>query len=777
MVDASRLALVLGPTNTGKTHRAIERMLEHESGLLGVPLRLLAREIYDRLLPRVGPERLALVTGEERIVPRRADYVIATVEAMPLGRDYDFIAVDEIQLAGHHERGHVFTNRLLHARGRKETWFLGSQTMLGIGKRLVPTAEVQSYPRLSTLSFAGSAKLSHVPKRSAVVAFSLPEVYATAERLRGIHGGAAVVSGALSPRTRNAQVAMYQRGEVDFLVATDAIGMGLNLDVRHVAFMGLRKFDGRAPRALDAAEVAQIAGRAGRALHDGSFGVVAPQTAPEDLIFAVESHQFAPLTRIWWRNADLDFSSPAALLDALALPPPRVEFRHATGALDADALQRLLADAEVKRAVNNAERLHLLWDVCAVPDYRKLLIESHVALLKWLFLKLVRAPLSDELVEAELGPLRSTLGEVDMLTARIARTRTWSFVAERPDWLAHPERYRQRARELEDSLSDALHARLVLRFVDATKQHRTLAAARVRVASRGQADSERVAPNGPFAALERMRSQLPQLPNEPQAMLGSVHDASSSISRAEAVIACADAALMLDPLGRVCWSGQAVARLARGRAVAEPGLRLELVNLPAPLKKQLEQRVRAWITMQLGELVAALTAVSTATNSAAVRGLVLVLTEKLGSMPVPPGGLVLAPADLDECGMHGIRIGRWSIDHPRLTNSAARGVRWIFVRAFCDLGAAEQPTRGYYSADDPVAPALAYMGYCAFGDYSVRGDLAERWLGEVHTADSAIARALRCPPAIARTLLEEASERLHAAGEQVVASLPRGTVD
>ncbi|MCW5834412.1 MAG: helicase, partial [Labilithrix sp.] len=474
MSSASPITALLGPTNTGKTHHAIERMLEHASGMIGLPLRLLAREVYDRLTARVGESRVALVTGEEQRIPRRPSYWVATVEAMPVEREVDFLAVDEVQLAAHAQRGHVFTSRLLSARGRLETWFLGADTMRDALRELVPTARHVEHPRLSRLSYAGAAPLARLPPRSAVVAFSMPHVYELAERLRRRRGGAAVVLGALSPRTRNAQVAMFQAGEVDCLVATDAIGMGLNLDVDHVAFAAARKFDGRDVREVDDAELGQIAGRAGRWIHDGTFGAVTPLELPAGAVHAIETHTFPRVRRVQWRSDDLDFSSVAALRASLAAPPARGIFRHAAGAEDAACLAQLAGRADVAARAGTRDGARLLWDVCTVPDFRRLLLEVHVDFLAELFAELAdRGRLRDAWLERHVGELeRGAPSDVEELVARIAAVRTWTYVANRRAWLDAPDAWQARARELEDRLSDALHERLVLRFVDAARPAR-----------------------------------------------------------------------------------------------------------------------------------------------------------------------------------------------------------------------------------------------------------------------------------------------------------------
>ncbi|MFN9925630.1 MAG: helicase-related protein, partial [Phenylobacterium sp.] len=384
-----RLVAVLGPTNTGKTHLAVERMLGHASGMIGLPLRLLAREIYDRIVKARGPRAVALITGEEKIIPPRPHYYVCTVEAMPLSIEVEFLAVDEIQLAADPERGHVFTHRLLHARGTAETMLLGAGAMAPLVRRMLPHAEIQTRERFSTLSYTGPKKLTRLPRRSAVVAFSTEQVYAIAELIRRQRGGAAVVMGSLSPRTRNAQVALYQSGEVDFLVATDAIGMGLNMDVDHVAFAGLSKFDGRRTRHLTAPEIAQIAGRAGRHLTNGTFGVTGEaHDLDADLVEAVENHTFEPVAGAEWRNARLDFASLPALLTSLARPPGREGLRLSAEALDEKTLKILAEDETIRTRVRDRTNLTRLWDACQTPDFRKLALDEHAGLVRGIFLQL-----------------------------------------------------------------------------------------------------------------------------------------------------------------------------------------------------------------------------------------------------------------------------------------------------------------------------------------------------------------------------------------------------
>ncbi len=459
---------VLGPTNTGKTHLAIERMVAHESGVIGLPLRLLAREVYGRVCEKVGAHRVALITGEEKIVPAGAKYSVCTVEAMPRETDAAFVAIDEVQLAGDLERGHIFTDRILHLRGRQETLLLGAATMRGILERLLKGISVVTRPRLSHLAYSGSKKLTRLPRRSAIVAFSADEVYAIAELIRRQRGGAAVVLGALSPRTRNAQVALYQSGDVDYLVATDAIGMGLNLDVDHVAFAQNRKFDGYQFRNLSAAELGQIAGRAGRHLRDGTFGVTGQVDPLEDeLVERIEAHEFDPVKVLQWRTARFDFASIDALRRSIETTAPVEGLTRALPAVDQQALEHLVRDPEIRDLAHGHRRVELLWEACALPDYRKIAPAQHADLIASIFLDLARHGHVDEnYMSEQVRRADTTEGDIDALSHRIAQIRTWTFVSNRPGWLADPAHWQEKTREIEDRLSDALHDRLTKRFVD-----------------------------------------------------------------------------------------------------------------------------------------------------------------------------------------------------------------------------------------------------------------------------------------------------------------------
>ena len=462
------VSAVLGPTNTGKTHFAIERMVAHGSGIIGLPLRLLAREVYTRVVERVGAQNVALVTGEEKISPPNARFSVCTVEAMPRETKAAFVAIDEIQLAGDLERGHIFTDRLLHLRGREETLLLGSATMKSILIQLLPGITIVERPRLSQLFYAGQKKITRLPQRTAIVAFSADEVYAIAELIRRQRGGAAVVLGALSPRTRNAQVGLYQEGDVEYLVATDAIGMGLNLDVDHVAFAQDRKFDGYQFRNLNPGELGQIAGRAGRHIKDGTFGVTGRVDPFDDeLVERLETHQFDQVKVLQWRTERFDFSSIAGLqrsLDAV----PRIEgLTRALPATDQQALEYLSRYPEISDITDRPDRVEKLWEACALPDYRRITPAQHADLIQSLYFDLVRrGTVNEDFLGEQVRRADRTDGEIDTLSARIAQIRTWTYVSNRPGWLADPTHWQEKTREIEDRLSDALHERLTKRFVD-----------------------------------------------------------------------------------------------------------------------------------------------------------------------------------------------------------------------------------------------------------------------------------------------------------------------
>ena len=736
-----RVFAVLGPTNTGKTHLAVERMLGHHSGVIGLPLRLLAREIYDRVVHLKGAGRVALVTGEEKIVPANPQWFVCTVESMPLERAFDFVAVDEIQLCADAERGHIFTDRLLRARGTAETMFLGAETMKALVRRLVPEAEFAARPRFSKLSHAGPRKLSRLPPRSAIVAFSADDVYAIAEHVRRQRGGAAVVMGALSPRTRNAQVALYQEGAVDFLVATDAIGMGLNMDIDHVAFAATRKFDGVAPRPLSAAELGQIAGRAGRHMNDGSFGTTGdvPPLEPE-LVERIENHRFDPATAARWRNPALDFRALPLLLRSLERPPPAEHFMRGRDADDYLALAALAEDTEVRALADNPERLRQLWQVCQIPDFRKTMHEQHTRLLGRIFRHLsgAAARLPTDWVAAQMTGLDRTDGDIDTLAMRIAHVRTWTYVAHRPDWLDDSRHWQERARAIEDRLSDALHAGLTQRFVDrrsavlvrSLKDRPQLMA---HVGDQGEVHVE-----GQFVGtIEGLSFRPDATTTGPEArhLRAAANRALGPALETQAarLLAAPDAAFTLAPDGRIAWAGAAIAQLGAGDSALGPRIQPITSDRLAEISRaRVGRRLGDWFKARIDAELAPLRRLAAAELTGAARGLAFQLLEGLGA--VPRAAVQDLLRDLDKGGRGrlralGVKIGTAHVFLPALVKPAPARLKCLLWSVRHGQTPAAPPAPGLTSfaiaAERPEGWWRA-AGFAAIGGRAVRIDMLER---------------------------------------------------
>src|SRR3984957_12307368 len=687
----SRLVAVLGPTNTGKTHLAVERMLGHASGMIGLPLRLLAREIYDRVVAARGERSVALITGEEKIVPPRATYFVCTVEAMPLNREVEFLAVDEIQLCADPERGHVFTHRLLNARGRFETMFLGAATMAPLIRRLLPGVEIVMRERFSKLSYEGPKKITRLPRRTAVVAFSAAEVYAIAELIRRQRGGAAVVMGNLSPRTRNAQVALYQSGEVDFLVATDAIGMGLNMALGHVAFAGLTKFDGRRTRPLYPQEVGQIAGRAGRFRRDGTFGVTgACEPMDDELVDQVEEHRFESVTTALWRNDRLDFSSLAELLRSLAAPAPRQGLKASEEALDETTLRQLAMDERVAERARSRAALFRLWEACQTPDFRKTTLEDHVRLAGTLFEHLTqddeRVP--DAWMAGQFKQGDRTDGEIDALSMRLANVRTLAYVANRPDWLIDPAHWQGVTRALEDRLSDTLHEKLMARFIDRRTSALMRGLGQAEELLAGVAADGTVTIEGHFVGRLNglaFEGEKGATTREAKALRAAAQRAvAPEIARRLGRIAAEpDEAFALTPDGLVLWRGEAAGALAGDRPFA-PRVRLfgELGSQPA--RERAQRRIEAFLAAEAGRRLPSLRRLEEAVASGALKGLSRGLAYRLieaggvlARTGIEPELKILSQGERRALRALGVRIGAFALFLPELT-----GPSHAFAQAF-----------------------------------------------------------------------------------------------
>ena len=745
-LDRPRIVAVLGPTNTGKTHLAMERLLGHASGIIGFPLRLLARENYDRAVAIKGRGRVALITGEEKIVPPGAQYFLCTVESMPLERDVAFIGIDEIQMCADPDRGHIFTDRLLYARGRHETMFMGADTIRPLLRRLVPGVEFETRPRLSKLSYAGERKTARLKPRSAVVAFNASDVYALAEQVRRQRGGAAVVLGALSPRTRNAQVAMYQDGEVDYLVATDAIGMGLNMDVGHVAFAATRKFDGRKRRALTAAELAQTAGRAGRYMNDGTFGVTG-KVGPLDpeVVERIENHRFEALEFLYWRNPDLDFSTLDTLQQSLVEPSRTPGLLKAREADDELALRQLAGMEDIARLAASPAGLHLLWDVCRIPDFGQILSVAHAGLLGDIYHHLMGpGHLPVDWLGDQVSRLDNAGGDIETLAGRIAGIRTWTYVSYQSDWLSDAAHWQGVTRAIEDKLSDALHRVLTQRFVDKRtailvsriKERDDLLAAvnhdgdvTVEGHYMGHMDGFRFRPDEAViddaltAAKKVANAAARALKGEAATRLGQlVSDADDKFRLS------GDAATPV-----ILWRGQPVAGLKVGASLLTPSVEpLSGDLLESGGREQLRRRSQSWLDGALEDVFASLTVVLSGSGlTGPARGLVFQLSENLGSMPRGPvADLIdtMGRAGRKTLKPLGIRIGRHWVFMPALLKPRAVVLRALLWGLWNGVDAVPPPSGRVSVAIDASAPDGFYgaVGYACFGNLAVRCDMVER---------------------------------------------------
>ena len=739
---------VLGPTNTGKTHLAIERMLGHESGMIGLPLRLLAREVYDKIKTRAGAGNVALITGEEKIKPERARYWVSTVEAMPRDIEVDFLAIDEIQLCADFERGHVFTDRLLHARGRSETLLLGAQTMRDAISDLIPGANFITRPRLSKLTYTGEKKITRLPARTAIIAFSAQEVYEIAELIRRQRGGAAVVLGALSPRTRNAQVALYQSGDVEFLVATDAIGMGLNLDVDHIAFSGMRKFDGQHHRNLTAGEIGQIAGRAGRYMNDGTFGVTGSCEAfDNDLVERLESHTFDSVKVLQWRNRKLDFGSIEKLQESLRDYPREARLTRARTADDVAALEALCEDREIADIAATPAAVMKLWETCQIPDYRKISGANHAELVAnvFKFIATGSGHIPEDWFTRQVALADRTDGDIDTLSTRLAHIRTWTFVANRPDWLQDPGHWQDRTRQVEDSLSDALHDRLTQRFIDR----------RTSALMKGMRDKEElnaeISDDGSVSVENHFVGKLKGLRFALDAAGEGIHGKATRTAatqvvarelgmRARRIAAAQSDAFKLTRDGRLLWRDDEIAVLESTDDPLLPKLTLQAdENLTEADQEKITARLQTWLKDSIGEKLKPLAEMSAAEDLQGLgRGVAFRLKENIGALKredVANEINALEQTARAELRKYGLRFGAFNIFFPLLMKPAAADLAatlWILKNKTGQPAALPRPGLTSVAADPTVPEGLyrAY-GFHVCGPRAVRLDIIERLADQI----------------------------------------------
>lgn len=746
-----QITAILGPTNTGKTHYAIERMLARNSGVIGLPLRLLAREVYDKIVAIRGPSVVALITGEERIVPPRAKFWVCTVEAMPLSIGADFVAIDEIQLCGDPERGHIFTDRLLHARGTHETLFMGASTMRDVIRDLVPEAEIVTRDRLSELTYAGSKKISRMPGRSAIVGFSVENLYGMAELIKRQKGGAAVVMGALSPRTRNAQVEMYQNGDVDYLVATDAIGMGLNLDINHVAFSATAKFDGRRMRELFPHEMGQIAGRAGRHMNHGTFGVTGEAPLLDDgLADAICNHRFAPLKKLEWRNSKLEFGTVDHLIRALERQPDDPRLTRARDADDLIALRTLSGDDLIRSRLSTPNDVRLLWDVCCVPDFRGISPGEHAALLNTIFTHLKEGPLPEDWLARQIKRLDRPDGDIDAISKRLSFIRTWTYVSQRKNWTKDEKHWREATRAVEDRLSDALHSALTQRFVDRRtsvllrrlKQKESLVA---DVNENGEVTVE-----GQFAGrLEGFRFTLDKSAegDEAKTLKTAAYQALAPefSLRSDRFYNAPDTEIDFTEQGGLMWGEYAVGKLVKGDEVLKPRVQAFVDDeAGSDVAEKVTRRLQHFIDRKIANLFEPMLAMSRdETLTGIARGFAFRLLEGQGIVPRDQVAMEVKDLDQDARGLlrkHGVRFGQFTIFMPLLLKPAPTRLRlvlWALSEDHAEF--AESPPPGLVTVPSVKDAAAGYHNICGYrqaGERAIRIDMLERLADMLRGEDS-----------------------------------------
>ncbi|MCA8889430.1 MAG: hypothetical protein KDA46_11410, partial [Parvularculaceae bacterium] len=746
-------------TNTGKTHYAVERMLAHHTGMIGLPLRLLAREVYDKLIARRPPGEVALITGEEKIVPSSPKYWVATVEAMPLERRTEFLAIDEAQLAADPERGRIFTSRLLHARGTKETLFLGSETIRPILKRLFAGIEFKSMERFSTLSYTGPRKVTRLPRRSAIVGFSADTVYAIAELVRRQRGGAAVVLGALSPRTRNAQAELYQSGEVDYLVATDAIGMGLNMDIDHVAFSARRKFDGRGFRDLKPQELAQIAGRAGRHITDGGFGETTDCRAFDEAdIAAIEEHRFDPVERLQWRSDDLDFGSIHALRLSLERASPREDLQRARADEDETAFARLASYQEIRERAAGVAATALLWDVCQVPDFRKVALDQHITLLNEIYDQLID---DGRIAEAWLAPKVERLdridGDIDAISQRIAYVRTWTYLSNRGGWVENGGYWQGRTRAIEDSLSDALHEKLTQRFVDRRTSVLLRKLKEDAPLLAGVTENGDVIVEGQFVG-RLLGFEFIVDPRargvEAKRVRYAAEKALTPVlaARAAALANAEEGELEIRDDGVIWWRASPVAEMRKGPAPLRPDIAIRGLDAISPnLRTRVQDRLTAYVSARIEILLADLIGLKRAQDDenalpGVARGVAFRISENFGAMSRSQFGdelKQLGQEDRARLRKLGLRFGEYTIFMPNLLKPAAARMLVLLWALWVDRKPSgfELPKPGLVSIPmtGPTAETIPHayyyaLGYRPSGERAVRIDMLERLAQLIRTA-------------------------------------------
>ncbi len=735
-----RIIALLGPTNTGKTYVAIEKMLEHNSGIFGLPLRLLAREVYDKCLKKVGEEKVALITGEEKIIPSTANYFICTVESMPKDKKVEFVAIDEIQMCADRERGHIFTERLLEMRGTNLTMFLGSQVMENIISELVKDVEFEKKERFSKLSYAGIKKISRLDRKVAIIAFSIEEVYAIAELVRRQKGGAAVIMGSLSPKTRNSQVGLYQSGDVDYLIATDAIGMGLNMDINEIYFSNLKKFDGKKTRRLNLVEMSQIAGRAGRYKNDGGFGTTGDcETLNSDEIEKIEKHQLPDVKMIYWRNSHLDFTNPEKLTASLELKPIKKSLIKTNDSLDESVLRFFL-----KKGANNIlyhKNLELLWECCQIPDFEKRAYGQHINTIDKVFQFLCtrKKKIPSTFMKEQLKGLDRDHGNVDLLSHRLSNVRTWSYVSNKKNWVENSDYWVQLTKNIEDKLSDKLHEELTKSFIDkkisilsrSLKQD-LLLNTEINKENKIYIDGQRI------GELKGLKFIIEITSKTLDTDIKSIKKAARKgvekelVKRVDEIISNKE--ITINKYGELIWKSNAIARLKKGNDYLNP--EIDLIaddSLLVESKSKLASFLNNWLSKYVDDLLGDLIKLTKhKISNQYLRGLIFQLYENNGVVKRNDVDKIvkLIPTDQRKklWGM-GVKIGRYHIYLPKMLKPKAVEFRISLWKIFYNLSNKNQiPKSGLNFLVDSNYEKnfLLLCGFEKFQEFYIRIDILEK---------------------------------------------------
>ncbi len=734
---------VLGPTNTGKTHFAVERMLQFETGVIGFPLRLLAREVYDNCVKKLGSNRVALITGEEKIIPPTANYYLCTVESMPLDLNFEFVAIDEIQMCADPERGHIFTDRLLNYRGDKLTMFLGADTMKNIISNLVPSSEFVYRDRLSKLIYTGYKKISRIQPRSAIVAFSVDEVYALAEFIRRQRGGAAIVMGSLSPKTRNAQVDLYQSGDVDFLVATDAIGMGINMNIDHVSFSNLRKYDGKKIRGLRNTEIGQISGRAGRYKNDGSFGITGDcEALTSEQIEKLENHKFDSVVNIYWRNSSLDFSSIKKFIESLNKPPSIPNLLRNRELIDENMFKFLTTEKSQLKINNEENHISKLWECCQIPDFTKSSYNEHMEIVTSVFNFLTsdKEKITNDWMKKQVSNLDNLIGNIDAIANRISHVRTWSYVANKRNWVENNDYWIAKTKDIEDKLSDRLHEELSKSFVDK----------RISILSRGLkqdiqheakiSENNEIIMDGQLVGkINGLKIILDYTSNALQTDIRSIKKAARNGAalelkkRIEEIIASPEH-FSLKKDKNIYWKEKIIGKIYPGKNYLNPDVKI-LVDESVELQDQ--QRISSslsnWLKLEKQNLLQDLIKIENSQyENRFIRGLCYQLFENNGVLKRENVNEIVKQINKEDRSILrklGIKIGRYHIYQPRMVKPAAVIFKTILWNCFHNLSDNKSPAFGLNFVKNFTNHDKEYLlicGFETFDNYIIRIDILER---------------------------------------------------